>query len=112
MVTLAGLLAWQGALLMGARGHRLGQPAAEPHHRPDDTFFDPVVGWILGAAAIVAYAASRLAVRRRREAAGLGVSPLSGLVLQLVVVAAAVIAAVAILNADRGVPLAAVILVG
>ena len=111
VVTLAGLLAWQGALLwvLGDTGSVNLPPSLITDLTT--TFFDPVVGWILGAAAIVAYAASRLAVRRRREAAGLGVSPLSGLVLQLAVIAAAVIAAIAILNADRGVPLAAVIVV-
>ncbi|HXV52846.1 MAG TPA: sugar ABC transporter permease [Solirubrobacterales bacterium] len=111
VVTLAGLLAWQGALLwvLGDTGSVNLPPSIITDLTT--TFFDPVIGWILGAAAVVAYAASRLAVRRRREAAGLGVSPLSGLVLQLAVIAAAVIAAVAILNADRGVPLAAVIVV-
>ncbi len=111
VVTLAGLLAWQGALLwvLGDTGSVNLPPSLITDLTT--TFFDPVVGWILGAAAIVAYAASRFAVRRRREAAGLGVSPLSGLALQLGVIAAAVIVAVAILNADRGVPLAAVIVV-
>ena len=111
VVTLAGLLAWQGALLwvLGDTGSVNLPPSIITDLTT--TFFDPVIGWILGAAAVVAYAVSRLAVRRRREAAGLGVSPLSGLVLQLAVIAAAVIVAVAILNADRGVPLAAVIVV-
>ena len=111
VVTLAGLLAWQGALLwvLGDTGSVNLPPSLITDLTT--TFFDPVIGWILGAAAIVAYAASRLAVRRRREAAGLEVSPLSGLALQLGVIAVAVIAAVAILNADRGVPLAAVIVV-
>ena len=40
------------------------------------TFFDPVIGWILGIAAVVAYAASLFAVRRRRETAGLEVGPM------------------------------------
>ena len=111
VVTLAGLLAWQGALLwvLGDTGSVNLPPSLITDLTT--TFFDPVIGWILGAAAIVAYAVSRLAVRRRREAAGLGVSPLSGLALQLGVIAVAVIAAVAILNADRGGPRAAVIVV-
>ena len=111
VVTLAGLLGWQGALLwvLGDTGSVNLPPSIITDLT--NTFFDPVVGWILGIAAIAAYAASLLAVRRRRQAAGLGVSPVSGLVLQLVLVAAAVMAAVAILNADRGVPLAAVIVV-
>ncbi len=111
VVTLAGLLAWQGALLwvLGDTGSVNLPPSIITDLTT--TFFDPVIGWILGIAAVGAYAASLLAVRRRRQAAGLGVSPMSGLVIRLVLVAAAVIAAVAILNADRGVPLAAVIVV-
>ena len=70
VVTLAGLLAWQGALLwvLGDTGSVNLPPSLITDLTT--TFFDPVVGWILGTAAIVAYAASRLAVRRRREAAG------------------------------------------
>jgi D-xylose transport system permease protein len=49
--------------------------------------------------------------RRRREAAGLGVSRLVNVIVQIALVAAAVIVAVLILNADRGVPLAVVIVV-
>jgi D-xylose transport system permease protein len=75
------------------------------------TFFDGPIGWILGIGAIVAFAASQFAGRRRRESAGLEVGPMSGLLLRLGLVAAAVIAAILILNADRGVPLAVVIVV-
>ena len=109
VVTLAGLLGWQGALLMGAGRHRLGQPAAQHHHRPDERPSSTRrSAGSSGLAAIVAYAASRLAVRRRRARGGpRGSAHRRALALQLGLVAAAVIAAVAILNADRGVPLAA-----
>ena len=59
------------------------------------TFFDPAIGWILGIAAIAGYAGSLYLARRRREAAGLEVSPMSGIVLRVALVAAAVIAAIA-----------------
>ena len=49
---------------------------------------------------------------RRKVAAGLRSQPLSTLVIRLVLAAAAIVAAVAVLNDDRGVPLAALILVG
>jgi D-xylose transport system permease protein len=112
VVTLAGLLAWEGALL-----YVLGDTGSvnlPPNIITDltTTFFDPVVGWILGIAAIVAFVGSLFLARRRRESAGLGVSPLGYLVVKLVLVAGAILAAIAILNADRGVPLAAVIVVG
>ena len=111
VVTLAGLLAWQGALLwvLGDTGSVNLPPSIITDLT--STFFDPAIGWVLGIAGILAYAGSRFAARRRRVAAGLEVGPLAGLVVQIGVVAAAVIAAVAILNADRGVPLAALIVV-
>ena len=112
VVTLAGLLAWQGALLwvLGDTGSvNLPQSIITDL---TSTFFDPAVGWIFGIAGIVAYAASRMFARRRRQRAGLEVGPVAGTVVQIGIVAAAVIAAVLILNADRGVPLAAVIVVG
>jgi D-xylose transport system permease protein len=111
VVTLAGLLAFQGALLwvLGDTGSVNLPPSIITDLT--STFFDPVIGWILGIAAIVAYVLSLLAVRRRREKAGLEVGAMSGVIVRVVVVAAAIVAAVAILNADRGVPLAAVIVV-
>ena len=111
VVTLAGLLAWQGALLWVLGD--TGSVNLPPNLITDltSTFFDPAIGWILGAAAIGAFAGSQLFARRRRSAAGLEVAPIAGAALRIGLVAAAVIAAVAILNADRGVPLAAVIVV-
>jgi D-xylose transport system permease protein len=50
--------------------------------------------------------------RRKRTSAGLKAEPVLVLVARIVLVAAAIIAAVAILNSDRGVPLAAVIVIG
>jgi D-xylose transport system permease protein len=111
VVTLAGLLAWQGALLwvLGDTGSvNLPQSVITDL---TSTFFDPAVGWALGIAGIVAYAGSRLYARRRRAAAGLEVGPVTGTALQIILVAAAIIAAILILNADRGVPLAALLVV-
>jgi D-xylose transport system permease protein len=111
VVTLAGLLAFEGALLwvLGDTGSVNLPPSLITDLTT--TFFDSVVGWILAIVAIVAYAGSLLMARRRREAAGLGVSRLVNVIVQIALVAAAVIAAVLILNADRGVPLAVVIVV-
>ena len=107
VVTLAGLIGWQGVQLAV-----LGETGTI--NLPDNvitdltgTFFDPGVGWAIGAAVIAAYAASVLATRARRVRAGLEAGPIA-----VAVVAAAIIAAVAILNDDRGVPLAAVIMLG
>jgi D-xylose transport system permease protein len=112
VVTLAGLLAWQGAQLFV-----LGDTGSV--NLPDSiitdltsTFFDPAVGWALAAAAVGAYTASLFMERRRRTSAGLKAEPVLVLVARIVLVAAAIIAAVTILNSDRGVPLAAVIVIG
>jgi D-xylose transport system permease protein len=111
VVTLAGLLGWQGAQLavLGDTGS-VNLPESTITDLTS-TFFDPAVGWILAAAAIAAYSGSLLVARRRRVAAGLESEPLAALVAKLVLVAAAIVAAVAILNSDRGVPLAALIVI-
>jgi D-xylose transport system permease protein len=111
VVTLAGLLAFEGALLwvLGDTGSVNLPPSIITDLTT--TFFDSVVGWIFAIVAIAAFAGSILMARRRRETAGLGVAPLISDVVKVALVAAAVIAAVAILNADRGVPLAVVIVV-
>ena len=112
VVTLAGLLAWQGAQLFV-----LGDTGSV--NLPDSiitdltsTFFDPAVGWALAAAAVGAHTASLFLERRRRTSAGLKAEPVPVLVARILLVAAAIIVAVAILNSDRGVPLAAVIVIG
>jgi len=76
------------------------------------TFYSDLVGWILALAGVAALVASALRRRRRRERAGLAVEPLVALALRVGAAAAAIVAAVAVLNADRGVPLALLILVG
>jgi D-xylose transport system permease protein len=111
VVTLAGLLGWQGAQLavLGDTGSVNLQPSIITDLT--STFFDPAIGWALAAAAIAAYAASLLLARRRRSASDLANEPVAALGARIVLVAAAIIAAVVILNEDRGVPLAAVIVV-
>ncbi|MFL5870535.1 MAG: sugar ABC transporter permease [Solirubrobacterales bacterium] len=111
VVTLAGLLAFQGALLyvLGDTGSVNLPPSIITDLT--NTFFDPVIGWILAVAAIVAYGGSLYMARRRRESAGLEVGPITGDAVKLALVAVAVLVAVVILNADRGVPLAALIVI-
>src|SRR5690606_18780642 len=106
-----GLLGWQGAQLavLGDTGSINLPPSTITDLT--GTFFDPVVGWILGLAAIAAYAASALRARMKRVRAGLEAEPLVTVIVRIALVAGGIVAAVAILNADRGVPLAAVIVV-
>jgi D-xylose transport system permease protein len=123
VVTLAGLLAWQGALLLvlGDTGTVPLPPSiitdltgtSDVAHGGVDlpSFFDPVVGWILAVAVVAIYAATVFLSRARRQRAGLEVPPLVQAAIAPLVVAAGTFAAVAVLNADRGVPLALVIVV-
>ena len=111
VVTLAGLLGWQGAQLAV-----LGDTGSV--NLPDSiitdltsTFFDPAVGWALAAAAIAAYAVSLFARRRGRVSAGLDAEPVPVLIARILLVSAAILATVYVLNEDRGVPLAALIVV-
>ncbi|HEX3173081.1 MAG TPA: sugar ABC transporter permease [Solirubrobacterales bacterium] len=110
VVTLAGLLAWQGALLqvLGSTGTiNLTDPKITGLA---NTFYSDAVGWIFCAIVIAVFATVVLVGHRRRVAAGLEGERMATLGLRIGLVAAVAIAAVAILNADRGVPLAVLIL--
>jgi D-xylose transport system permease protein len=112
VVTLAGLLAWQGALLQV-----LGQTGTINITDPKivglaNTFYSDTVGWIMAAVVIGTYAGVTLVGTRRRTAAGLEAEPILLQAFRIGIVAVAVIVAVAILNSDRGVPLAVLIFLG
>ncbi|MDX6581937.1 MAG: D-xylose transport system permease protein [Solirubrobacterales bacterium] len=111
VVTLAGLLAWQGALLyvLGDTGSVNLPPSIITDLTT--TFFDATVGWILAIVAIALVGGSQFLARRRRKTAGLEAGPITGAVLRLALIAGAIVGATAILNADRGVPLAALIVI-
>jgi D-xylose transport system permease protein len=111
VVTLAGLLGWQGALLyvLGDTGSVNLPPSIITDLTT--TFFDAETGWMIGIVAIALYAATLVLARRRRSAAGLEVGGITGSVIRLVAVSAAIIGAVIVLNEDRGVPLAVLIVI-
>ncbi len=111
VVTLAGLLAFQGALLyvLGSTGTvNLQDPIITGLA---GTFFPPFIGWAVAVVVIAAYAASLLFGRRRRLATGLE-KPLAPIVLRIVAVGVVVVAGVLVFNSDRGLPLAVVIFLG
>jgi D-xylose transport system permease protein len=110
VVTLAGLLAWQGALLavLGKTGTINFPPSTITDLT--STFYGAGVGWTLAVAVTAATLASGLMTRRRRQAADLEPPPLAGILLRTVAVGVAVFVAVAILLSDRGIPLAVLIL--
>jgi D-xylose transport system permease protein len=112
VVTLAGLLGWQGVMLWVLGDTGTINLNAQLITDIAGKFFADTTGWILAAVAIAAYALVLLNGRRGRVAAGLDAPPIGVLAFRIVVVAVAVIVTVAVMNSDRGVPLAFVILVG
>jgi D-xylose transport system permease protein len=110
VVTLAGLLAWQGALLqvLGSTGSiNLTDPKITGLA---NTFYSDTVGWIFAAVVIVGYGAVLFLGHRRRVAAGLDSESPTGLGLRFGLVAVVTIGATLVFNSDRGVPLAVLIL--
>jgi D-xylose transport system permease protein len=103
VVTLAGLIAWQGALLLV-----LGKTGTV---NLNDPLITSLAGTYLtgpaayGAAALfIAYVSlGPLAGYRRRRAAGLAVPPLSVVAIRAVAISAVVILAVIVLDTDRGI---------
>jgi D-xylose transport system permease protein len=111
IITLAGLLTWEGLQLYilgntGSVNVTDGKIVGLANH-----FYSGAAGWAFAAIVIVAYAATTLWSLRSRRAAGLADTDAAGPTARIVVVAAATIAIVAVLNANRGVPLALLILV-
>ncbi len=112
VVTLAGLLAWPGAQLevLGETG--TVNLTDQKIVGLTSTFYSDTVGWIFAVVAIAAFAAITLLGRQRRLREGLSAPPLGTLVLRIVLVAVVTLVAIWVLNDDRGLPLAILILVG
>jgi D-xylose transport system permease protein len=110
VVTLAGLIAWQGALLLVLGD--TGTINLPPSIITDltSTFYGGGVGWTLAVVVTAATAGAGLMERRRREKAGLDAGPVVGLVVRTILVGAVMFIGVAILLSDRGVPLAVLIM--
>jgi D-xylose transport system permease protein len=113
VVTLAGLIGWQGLQLyvLGPQG-TINFPYDGLIAQLTHTSLTAGSGWALGAVAVGGYVLAVLVDRRRRRAAGL---PLRSTVRQTAKIGALAVgvgASVAVLNAWRGVPVALVILVG
>jgi D-xylose transport system permease protein len=111
VVTLAGLLGWQGLQLYilgdtGTINVTDGKIVGLANH-----FYSAGVGWVMAAVVIAGYAGITLSSLRSRRAAGLADTDATGPIARIVVMAAAVIAVVAVLDSDRGIPLAVLILV-
>ncbi|CAI7977858.1 D-xylose transport system permease protein [Frankia sp. Hr75.2] len=109
VVTLAGFIAWQGVQLkVLGRDGSLNLPDSEIT-KLTSTFFTDATGWVIAGIAVAGYAGAQLAEVRGRRRAGLRPRPIAEVAVRVVVVGGALIAAVAILNDDRGLPLALLI---
>ncbi len=110
VVTLAGLIGWQGALLfiLGNTGTvNLTNPLITSLA---GTFFKGIDGWILAALFVAYFAVAPVLTRRRRIVAGLSAESPTMIAIRVVAVAVIVFGVVAILQQDRGVPLSLVFL--
>ncbi|HET6310706.1 MAG TPA: sugar ABC transporter permease [Candidatus Nitrosotalea sp.] len=110
VVTLAGLLTWYGAQL-----HVLGEKGTINLTDPTilqiaNQFYPASVGWTLAVIVVAWLAADLFIVRRRRAAAGLPLGGWAGAIAKFVVYAGVIFGAMAVLAADRGVPLSLLIL--
>jgi D-xylose transport system permease protein len=112
VVTLAGLIGWQGALFYVLGGTGTVNLRAPEITGLANTFYRGSVGWAVAIVAVALYVGGILWARRTRTAAGLPVGGTASFVVRIVVVGAAVFGGMAVLNADRGLPLAVIIFVG
>ena len=112
VVTLAGLL--RGPDSSSRCWARPARSTSTTRRSPGltSTFYSDTVGWIIAFVAIGVYAAVALRGRQSRVADGLAAPQLGLVVLRVALVSVAILVAVWVLNDDRGVPLAALILVG
>ncbi|OJH36835.1 sugar ABC transporter permease [Cystobacter ferrugineus] len=112
VVTLAGSLAWQGALfsVLGSTGSvNLYDPVITGL---TSTFFSTPVSWAIVAVIIGTYVGSVFLERRRRAALGLVQAPLRNVAIRMIIICGAVVTAVSIFTQDRGLPLATLIFAG
>jgi D-xylose transport system permease protein len=109
VVTLAGLLAWNGVvlLLIGSRGTVILQNDTIIGLAND--FLAPGAAWILAAACVGLYAVSQLASVRSRRRAGLEIDPTVIIAVRIVGLAVALAVVVAVCNENRGLPYALVV---
>jgi D-xylose transport system permease protein len=104
VVTLAGLLAWNGVvlLLIGSRGTVILQNDFVIGLAND--FMAPGTAWVLWAVCVGLYATLQLVHYRQRHKAGLGTDPMLIVAIRIGALAVALGAVVLIANEDRGVP--------
>ena len=112
IVTLAGLLGWQGLQL-----YVLGNTGTINLRDKfilslATTFYPKNIGWIVGVAFILVFFLSMVFERRRRLGEGLTTSTTGGVIFRTALIAVGVLGMVAIFNSNRGLPNSVVIFIG
>jgi D-xylose transport system permease protein len=112
VVTLAGLLAWNGVvlLLIGSKGTVILQNDFVIGLAND--FLSPGAAWVLMIVLSALYVGTQLQRHRARSKAGLRTDPMLIVALRIVGLAVALAIVVAVANQDRGVPFAALLVGG
>jgi D-xylose transport system permease protein len=112
VVTLAGLLGWQG-LQLKVLGET-GTVNLNPGLLTDlaGKFLADSVGWIVAIVAVVLFALAALRGQQKRVSAGLAAPPHVLVLIRIAAVAVAAFLFVYVVNRDRGVPVAVLILLG
>lgn len=113
VVTLAGLLAWSGVvLIMTTKWSTAGTIVIQNNVvlAIANSFLAPAQGWLLFAIVMVAYTAAQILQRNSLLRQNLSTKPLPVLVVQIGILALIMGGAVWYANTDRGVPTVAVII--
>ncbi len=103
VVTLAGLLGWQGVMII-----MLGTGGTIPI--PNDTInaiangtMSPAFGWVLAAVVVVVFAVITVRADGQRRASGLAAPSTTNTILKVVLAVAAAVALLLLTNANRGI---------
>ncbi len=110
VVTLAGLLGFQGLMLkiLGIQG---AVNMRDPIIRGITTVsLPPLLGWLIGSACVLIFITVILTIQRRRKAQQLELESTGALFGQILFFAVLVLGTVAMLNSYRGVPLLVILL--
>lgn len=108
IVTLGGLLGWEGVMLLLANADKTAVGGVIPIDSGSVVYkivnaqMSPAVGWIVLAIILALYAAATITGHARRRAQGLTAPPLSVTLLTIAVAAVGGIALVIICNLNRG----------
>jgi D-xylose transport system permease protein len=107
IVTLAGLLGWNGLMLYLLGGS--GTIILEDTGLVSDltgAYYQGAAAYVLAAASVLAFLVISYRTSRRRAAAGVPARPLAGIVVRTAVLAAVAFTAAAVLDGFQGLPLA------